>query len=155
MRYPILLAAFVVLGLAACNPQAPTPSVTNPSPADSANSDAAKKPIAKKLPRRITAEEIAQIEASGRTGLWSEVTEMCPGAKPVRTTLTWNVKSSGAARVVVYVLAKNGEERNFGQGGAIGLKETGPWLRPGTTFKIRAAGTKQELGSLTISEKQC
>jgi hypothetical protein len=54
-----------------------------------------------------------------------------------------------------HVVDKNGQERNFGQGGPIGLKETGPWLRPGITFKIRAADSKQELGSVVIGEKQC
>ena len=113
--------------------------------------------LVKAPPRRITPEEIAQIDASGKTGLWSDVTDVCPkDAKAgVRTTLTWNVKASGAERVVVYVVDKNGQERNFGQGGPIGLKETGPWLHPGIIFKIRAADSKQELGSVVIGEKQC
>lgn len=149
----ILLA---VIALAACNREAPrsaSSADTSASPEPTAASTPVA-PVAKQPPRRITPDEIAKIEASGRTGLWSEVTEVCIGAKPVRTTLTWNVQSSGAERVVVYVVDK-GVERNFGQGGPIGLKETGPWLRSGTEFKIRAAGTKEEISNLVIGGKQC
>jgi len=143
----------VLIALAACNREAPTPAPADAAPA-TREPAAVPAPPARRPARRITPDEIAQIEASGRTGLWSEVTEVCAGAKPVRTTLTWNVAPSGAERVVVYVVDK-GVERNFGQGGPIGLKETGPWLRAGTEFKLRAAGTKEELGNLVIGRKQC
>lgn len=156
MKYPVLTIALLAVALAACNKQAPAPAATGTTPADQ-SSQAAEAPPVKAPPRRITPEEIAQIDASGKTGLWSDVTAVCPkDAKAgARTTLTWNVKASGAERVVVYVVDKNGQERNFGQGGPIGLKETGPWLRPGITFKIRAADSKQELGNVVIGEKQC
>ena len=154
------LSVLVLVVLAACNrpspPEAASAPETAPAPAaTTAPAAPAAAPVAKRAARRITPDEIAQIEASGRTGLWSEVMEVCAGAKPVRTTLTWNVKPSGAERVVVYVVDRKGVERNFGQGGPIGLKETGPWLRSGTVFKVRAAGTKEELGNLVIGEKQC
>ena len=91
--------------------------------------------------------------------MWADPSEVCSrpgkaGARP-QGILTWNVKASGSQKVVVYVVGKDGAEKNFGRGGPIGERQTGPWLRPGTIFKLRDMQTNQELGSMTIGEKAC
>lgn len=152
-RYPLLCLTVAALLLSACNrpanDTAATPSAARTAPAVA--------PVAKPRARRITAEDIAQIEATGRTGLWSQITEVCrqPVKPGIATLLTWNVKASGADTVVLYVVARNGQERNFGRGGPVGRKATGPWLRPGTVFKLRRQDNKQEVGAVTIGEKAC
>lgn len=97
-------------------------------------------------------ERLAAIQASGRTGMWSSVDETCgKGTRAARsTTLAWNVSDSGASRVVVYVVNEEGVERNFGTGGPIGEKATGPWLRPGITFRLRDRQTKELIDELVI-----
>lgn len=102
--------------------------------------------------RGTSPERIAAIEATGRTGLWADVDATCgAGPREARiTTLAWNVTGSGAERVVVYVVNEDGEERNFGTGGPIGEKQTGPWLRPGITFRIRDRETKEQIDEVVI-----
>ena len=73
------------------------------------------------------------------------------GTRAARSTpLAWNVSDSGASRVVVYVVNEEGVERNFGTGGPIGEKATGPWLRPGITFRLRDRQTKELIDELVI-----
>ncbi len=156
MKHHALIGlALLSLAFTACNrnagesgaPTAGAPAATAP-----ATTPAARKPQAPATP-----EEIAQIEASGKTGLWSDVTEVCRKdiKKGIGTTLTWNVKDKGANKVVLYVIGKNGVERNFGSGGPVGRKQTGPWLVPGLMFRVRDPATKADVGSVTIGEKQC
>ena len=90
---------------------------------------------------------------SGKTGLWSDVTEACPTGRPQAATLTWNVKAQHDGRVVVYLLDKNEQPRNFGQSGPVGSKQTGPWLRPGMVFRVRTQEDKRDLAELVIGEK--
>lgn len=135
-----LLAGF--LSLAACSqPEQPTAASGTQAP-----------PAAAK--QQTPEERLAAIEASGRTGLWASVSDVCRQdiGHGVRTTLSWNVKGH-ADHVVLFVIdAKHGEQ-HFGQGGPVGERETGPWLQPGLVFLIRAAGTNEELGRVQIGEK--
>lgn len=151
-----LLLAFV-LALAGCSgqdqstPQSSGPALTAAPPAETPA------PAAVQPAKPTSPERIAEIEASGQTGMWATVTEVCPKdiKTGLRTMLVWNVKESGAQRVILYVVDANGGERNFGQGDAVGEKESGPWLRPGLMFRIRNYETKDELGTLVIGEKTC
>lgn len=161
MKQLLLTVALASLALTACNrdaqnaPAAQTPADTPATDAAAPVGDAA---AAKKKPQpSASPEEIAAIRDSGKTGLWSEVTEVCAkGAKRgVPTTLSWNVEDKGAKRVVVYVIGKKGEERNFGQGGPVGRKDTGPWLLPGTVFRLRDLDSKEQLAEVTIGDKPC
>ena len=108
-------------------------------------------PPAAKLPVIASPERIAQIKASGRTGFWASNTEFCPGKHERSTILTWNVTDSGASKVVVFVVNKAGKEQHFGRGGPIGERQTGPWLKPGVTFRLRNADGGAELGSIQIA----
>lgn len=156
--YIVVLSALLLSGCGRKDADSsPTPASAQPVAAANSASPTAEKPAPKPIPARLSAEDIAAIEATGKTGLWADVTEVC--AKDVKTgvstMLTWNVKDRHDGRVVVYLIDKNGAPRNFGQGGPVGQKQTGPWLRPGMVFKIRSLDTKQDLSELVISETQC
>lgn len=157
MKNSILVVLTCTVILAACAEQAQPVNnqATESRPASAA--ETAKAAPAAQAPKPTSPERIAEIEATGKTGVWASVTEVCPSdvKAGVRTTLTWNVKESGAERVILYVVDQNGSERNFAQGKAVGERETGPWLRPGLTFKVRNYETKDELGSVVIGEKSC
>lgn len=143
-----------LLFLCACSKPEPPPATESKAPAGPVSTQM---PAAQpQAPKVTTAERIQEIEASGQTGLWSSVTEVCTKEinQGLRTTLTWNVKDKNPEKVVVFVIDKHGE-RHFGQGGPVGEKETGPWLRPGLSFKIRDSSTNDELGSVVIGEKSC
>jgi len=150
----LLLAALLVvctLGVAACKKQVPVEPAATPSA--TVEKEVQKKPeAARPLPNIATPARVAEIESSGRTGFWSSVTEFCPGTSR-STILTWNVSASGAKNVIVYVVDKKlNQERHFGRGGPVGERQTGPWLRPGLTFKLRNADGGAELGSITIAK---
>lgn len=122
----------------------PAENVAQPTPGTSARQETGP----------VTPARIAEIEATGKTGFWSEITDVCRGDHP-RTWLVWNVRDSGADRVIVYVVDKTGAEKNFAQGGPVGEKQTGPWLYPGIVFKLRALDDGRELGSVQVGEKSC
>jgi len=162
MRKPIAAALAIAIALAGCkqkvddsaaNASLPAPATTSTAanPAAAA-ADAGK--AAMKLPRFATPARIAEIKASGKTGFWIDAPEFCPGHRV--GVLTWNVEASGAQKVVVYVIDKDGKEHNFGRGGPVGERQTGEWLKPGLGFKLRNADGGAELGSITIQRgKSC
>lgn len=152
-----LLACGLLLGCKdkiPANDQAPEPgSATATGPGQEAPADGAST-TARQAAGPASPARIAEIEALGRTGFWSEVTEVCRGEHP-RTWLVWNVRDSGAERVIVYAVDKDGKEQHFGQGGPVGEKQTGPWLNPGSEFRLRALDDGRELGSIQVGEKAC
>ncbi len=154
MRNRLFLLILAAIALSACSKQE---AASAPAQAPVAETAAAPAKASQAQSTPTSPERIKQIEASGQTGLWSDVTDVCPGdvKNGLRTTLSWNVLASGATRVTVYVVGNNGREQHFGQGGPIGEKETGPWLKPGISFKIKDYNTGQDLGSIVIGEKSC
>jgi hypothetical protein len=143
--------ALGLLALAACSKQEQTPAAT---PAPQQPTVPAPAPRAAQPPKATSPERIAEIRASGQRGLWATVADVCQGdiKSGVRTTLVWNVEGQ-AERVVLYVVDPKHGETHFGQGGPVGERETGPWLRPGLTFRIRNFDTKEELGAIEIHER--
>jgi len=146
-----LVLASSLLALAACSKQEQAPVAT---PAPQQSTAPAPAPRAAQPPKPTSPERIAEIKASGQTGLWATVVDVCPAdvKAGVRTTLVWNVEGQ-AERVILYVVDPKHGETHFGQGGAVGERETGPWLRPGLSFRIRNFDTKEELGALGIQER--
>ena len=154
MKKAPILAAALALALAACN-QEPASSPTGQAP-DASPAAVAGAPAA--APTQASAQgkvDVAGIEASGKTGLWAEPAGVCAKGSKDGVLIAWNVKDSGAAKVDVNVLTKEGDERNFAKGGPIGGKNSGRWVRPGRIFKVRDAATGDELGTVTIEETQC
>lgn len=152
MRKTATVATLAVLlaATAGCKQKVvePATGVAAPATSSSATADQDAGRAQARLPRFATAARIAEIKASGRTGFWIDSPEFCPGRRV--GVLTWNVEASGAQKVVVYAVGKDGQENHFGRGGPIGERQTGPWLRPGLTFKLRNADGGAELGSITI-----
>ena len=153
MNKALLLAAALAATLAACNQETPAPS----APAnDAAPAVADQAPAAE--PAEAPAEDkvdVAAIEASGKTGLWADPAGVCAKGSKDGVLIAWNVKDSGAEKVDVNVVTKEGDERNFAKGGPVGGKNSGRWVRPGRIFKVRDAATGNELGAVTIEETQC
>jgi len=161
MRTPLVIAIALLFAIAlpgckqklgeqaanAPHAQPGTEEVASGSPTPSAATQA-------KLPRFASAARIAEIKASGRTGFWIDTPEFCPGHRVA--VLTWNVEGSGARNVVVYLVSKDGKEHHFGRGGPVGERQTGPWLKPDLTFKLRNQDGGAELGSITVPRgKSC
>ena len=151
MKKPFLAAAVLalVIALPACKQKGFEPALSahpsGPEPAPHS---------AKKSPKFATPERIAEIKKSGKTGFWSVPAEFCPGDRVA--TLTWNVEASGASKVLLYVVSKDGREIPLGRRGPVDERTTGPWLKPGMTFKLRNAQGGTELGSITIPRgKSC
>ena len=146
------LLSFVLL--AGCKPQnaaAPAAPATSAQPdaeAGKAGQQPAKRKGEHRKARVASPSRIAEIEASGKTGLWADPAEACPGTRTAM--LAWNVASSGAKKVSVYVVGKDGKEHRFGRGGPVGERRTGPWVRPGTVFKLRNDDGGAELGGITM-----
>lgn len=148
--FSMLLAAVAVAG---CNKEQQQASGN----ANQATPAAQPVAAAKKQPRRVTAEQITQIGASGKTGLWADPADLCSDRLKRRagTTLEWNVQATGAKAVVVYLLEAKGKVRRVTNGDAIGGKPVGGWVHPGSTFVIRAPGNAQDLGKVVIGKKDC
>lgn len=143
----LLALPAAALVLAACQQQ--EPGTAGPAVADTVETAPGPKKPAEASPERIR-----EIEASGLEGLWSNAPELCKGAKPRVVTLAWNVKASGAKRVVLYIVDKNGVDKNFAQGGPVGERDTGPWVRAGSQFKLKDKASKQYVAELVIGEKR-
>src|SRR5690606_26107403 len=97
----------------------------------------------------------ASIEATGKTGLWADPAGVCAQGSKDGVMIFWNVKDSGADKVDVNVVTKEGDERLFGTSGPVGSKASGRWVRPGRVFKIRDSATGKKLGSLTVGDASC
>lgn len=155
MKKTLIFSALLALSVSACNRPATTPAAAGS--AATAQAPAGAKPAAKPAKRshKLTAEQLAQVAASGKTGLWSDTPDVCrrrSARKPL--TLAWNVQASGAKTVALYLVQRNGERR-VTRGDAIGGHVLGKWVRPGTTFLLRDPEKKTELGKLVIGAKPC
>src|SRR4029453_13221591 len=101
MRKTYLASALLVIALAACGKQEqPAPAAQAPAPASTGAPSAVTAPRAPapKPGRHLAAEDIAQIEATGKTGLWADVDQACPTGPRQRAILTWNVKATGTQK---------------------------------------------------------
>ena len=150
MKFRFALISCLGFALAACGQHgAPANASQDAKEASSQPQAAAQAP--KK--HRLTAEDIAQIKASGKTGIWSDTTEIC-GKGASRVTLTWNATGQ-ADKVVVMMVNRKGNQRMFGGGASIGQKQTGKWVHPGMSFKLLNAANRTELGSVAFTGKRC
>ena len=80
---------------------------------------------------------------------------VCDVNQGIRTRLHWNVASQGVDLVNFFVIDEEGVEQAFSQQGPQGNIETGPWLRPGLTFRIKDNRTGKQLGEVIISGIDC
>lgn len=78
----------------------------------------------------------------------------CEIAKGMSTTLYWNVADPGITQVGIFVVDDAGKDSSFAQQPPKGSIATGPWLKPGLTFKLKDQNGKV-LRMLTITGKDC
>jgi hypothetical protein len=155
MTKTLIFSALLALSVSACNRPATTPAATGSAATTQASAGDKHPAKPAKRSRKLTAEQLAQVAASGKTGLWSDTPDVCrrrAARKPL--TLMWNVQASGAKTVALYLVQRNGERR-VGRGDAIGGHVVGKWPRPGTTFLLRDPDNKTELGKLVLGAKPC
>jgi hypothetical protein len=150
MKNTIVFSMLAALALSGCNrPESATPTAPTTAAASRTATPA-------KRGGALSPEQLAQIASSGKTGLWSDVTQVCANRhKRAPITLAWNVQATGTKSVAVYLVDKDGHERRVGQGDAVGGKIVGRWVHPGSTFVLRAVSDAKELSRLVIGTKSC
>lgn len=78
----------------------------------------------------------------------------CDVAAGVTTTLHWNVEDRGVSTVGIFVVDDAGKDSPFAEQPPVGTLETGPWLKPGLTFKLKDPQGNL-LESITITGRGC
>jgi hypothetical protein len=139
-----ILSALLVLGaLAACNrPAAEAPAPAAAAAAPTAAAAAQAEPAAPAVDPNC---DFCADPGFVRT---------CEVAQGVRTTLHWNVAGKVAGNIGIFVVDDAGKDSSFAEQPPQGSIETGPWLKPGLTFKLKdSAGNV--LHSLVIEGKDC
>ncbi len=77
----------------------------------------------------------------------------CDVASGVATTLYWNADPA-LANVGIFVVDDAGKDSSFAEQPPAGSVKTGPWLKPGLTFKLKdPAGNVLE--TLVINGRDC
>ena len=78
----------------------------------------------------------------------------CEIAQGVKTTLYWNVQDPAVPIIGIYVVDDAGKDSPFAEQPSKGSIQTGPWLKPGLTFKLKDTNGKL-LHSVVIAGKDC
>lgn len=133
MRFALLL--FMTCALVACNrPEATAPST---APVAAKEAETAAKPF----------------DANCKFCANPDFVRTCEIASGVRTTLYWNADRS-LPHVGIFVVDDAGKDSSFAEQPPAGSIKTGPWLKPGLTFKLKdPAGNVLE--TIVISGKDC
>lgn len=133
----LLIAIALVGALSACNrPAAEAPAPSNPIAA------AETEQAASKIDPDCT---FCADPATVRT---------CDIASGVRTTLRWNIVDPAISKVGIYVVDDAGKDSSFAEQPPKGSIQTGPWLKPGLTFKLKDPAGKV-LQTVVIEGKAC
>lgn len=128
MRIPLIALAALTCTLAACG------SSTSDNPPAAAPASAPSS--------TATAGNSLRIEPS-----------TLPDCTPAQVFVSWNAGETDAA-TDVNVRVENTDEL-FAEGGATGRSETGPWVRPGTTFVLEDRHSKEELARAVVDGPSC
>jgi ABC-type polysaccharide/polyol phosphate transport system ATPase subunit len=80
----------------------------------------------------------------------AELPDFRPGDKGVSGVVAWDARASNVQSVLLYTVAKDGEERLCYRGSDVGRFETPPWIRAGTEFRLRAAATNDLLAAVIV-----
>ncbi|MET0814098.1 MAG: hypothetical protein ABWX88_02800 [Pseudoxanthomonas sp.] len=78
----------------------------------------------------------------------------CEIASGVSTTLHWNVADPAIAKVNIFVVDDAGKDSPFADQPSKGSIKTGPWLKPGLTFKLKDP-EGNVLQTVVIEGKDC
>jgi hypothetical protein len=83
------------------------------------------------------------------------IVRICEVHTGVPTTLHWHLGDDNVPVVNMFVVDEQGVEQAFAQQGAEGALQTGPWLRPGITFRLRDDRDGKQLAELVIDGVEC
>ena len=157
MKHLLLYVALATCGLlVACGEQGTDPALTNgataspedpaatqPDDASAVGGDA--DPVAAPTP----------VLAEG-SPIWFEPDRIDDCAKGVAGVIHWDASSFPGVPVVKVVLpAEDGSESVFAVAGAVGEKETGPWLVAGSEVILRDTATDEELARARMPGAAC
>jgi hypothetical protein len=137
MRLTLLL--LVSLALAGCNRPGPAPTAADVAKAPTA-------PVAPPTP------EPAPEATCEFCAVPAQVRE-CDVVSGVRTTLQWRVDPSVPV-IAIYVVGDDGQETLFTEQPATGSAQTGPWVKPGLTFRLKSPDGKV-LHTLVMQGTSC
>jgi len=127
------------LSLAACNSeQKPASSDAQPAPATDA-----------------TAVATPPAEALATLSFEPEAFEDCSPLKGETAMIRWDATKSGAAAVDIIIIGSDGVVGEFAKGGAVGEKESGPWMSPGIVIAVRDSASGAELARTVGASKPC
>lgn len=129
MRTPLMALAVLTFTLAACGSSNSDNPPAAPAPASAPSNTA-------------TAGNLLRIEPS-----------TLPDCTPAQVVVSWSADETDAA-TDVNVRVENTDEL-FAEGGATGRSETGPWVRPGTTFVLEDRRSKKELARAVVEGPSC
>lgn len=135
----ISLIALASLVLVACNQR----------PEEHENAAKGSKPVVATSAPKATVPSRAQVTLDP-AGL-----PACTPSAPAVVTIGWQVTDASVKTVDVKVLAEEGREDLFATGGGKGSKETGRWMRPGSTIVVRDQATGVELGRASVESLPC
>lgn len=136
----VLLALLLACIVSACN----RPAADAPSPM------ATEQPAATATPAAAPAVDTANCAFCAQP----DFVRTCEVAAGVRTTLYWNVDSPDSAKIAIYVVDDAGKDSPFAEQPPKGSIQTGPWLKPGLTFKLKTLDG-QVLQTLVIKGQDC
>ena len=139
MRFTIAL--LLACALAACN--RPAADATAPAGATAAATDT-----------EATPPEPAVDTANCAFCADPGVVRTCDVAAGVPTTLYWRITDPNVTRVGIFVVDDAGKDAPFAEQPPVGSLKTGPWLKPGLTFKLKDPEGK-ELHSVVIEGRDC
>ncbi|MDI1254205.1 hypothetical protein [Thermomonas sp.] len=140
----VLLALLLVCSVSACNrPAADTSSPTAGDQTPVAAATAA-----------APADEPAVDTATCAFCASPAFVRTCDIAAGVRTTLHWNVTDPKITKLGIFVVDDAGKDSPFAEQGLVGSLETGPWLKPGLTFKLKDSNGNV-LNTIVIKGKAC
>lgn len=142
MTKPLFAALPLLLALAACGKQGS--EATLPPPAPEAEAPSA------------TGVADARIVVPQTRFIRAEPAELS-NCDFTKVTLKWDASGAGMPIAVVEIHAGDATSTPglFAAGGITGEKETGPWVRPGSTFSLRDKATGNELEKLVIGGPRC
>jgi hypothetical protein len=135
MRTSLLILPAALLALAACNRP----------PAE---------PVAPAAPVEQAVETVPEVDKNCDFCADPSFVRTCDVAQGVSTTLYWNLEDSGTEKVGLFVVDDAGLDSPFAEQPRAGSFQTGPWLKPGLTFKVKELdGTV--LHTVVIEGKDC
>jgi hypothetical protein len=129
---------------------------TAPTPTPNAANTPATPPAAAKSSQGPSDAQLKQIAASGKTGLWSEPSNLCGKTSKPRAlvALAWNVPSTAPARFTLYRIGKDGKEHRIARGGLVGGRTISASTQAANVYILRNQAGK-EMGRVQVDGKQC